>query len=91
LSRGLESLSQKNAIKPNMTFQEKIQNVNAGKFVTPLLSVGTQRRFMMNLNDIYDLRTNGEYTVQVSRNVINASETYETNVFSGKATFLITK
>ena len=74
---------------PNASFPEKVQAARRGSDWHCELPKGTQRKFVVNLNDVYDLSKGGQYTVSATRMVRDESRLALTNVVSGKVTFSI--
>jgi hypothetical protein len=87
--KGQEQLHGKDEITPKMTIIEMLNHLNNGSRDFPVLPVGVQRRFKVNLNDYFDLTTNGQYTVQVTRRIKKLDKSGETNVVSGYAVLRI--
>lgn len=76
--------------KPGASFAERLKGIHQGSYGSWPLEAGTQRRFFLDLNKVFDLATNGEYVVQVVRTVPSLDKTSEKEVVSGKVTFRIT-
>jgi hypothetical protein len=77
-------------VRPGATFQERLGILRQGHGWTRISPPGTQRKFLVNLNNIFPLTTNGEYTVSAKRSVWKLDSTQDEEVTSGKATFRIT-
>jgi hypothetical protein len=80
------------------SIDEQKSNAPPGKALRPILTgsmgsfqspPGTQRKFLVRLDKLFELRTNGEYVVQAIRVVPSLDTKSEEEVASGKATFQI--
>lgn len=75
--------------KPGASFAERLKGIRQGSVGSWPLEAGTQRKFLLDLSKVFNLATNGEYTVQAARTVPTLDGTSEKEVVSGKATFRI--
>lgn len=76
--------------RPGATFQERLRALRTGHGWTRVSPPGTQRKFFIKLNDIFNLTTNGQYVASAKRTVQKVGSREEAQVESGKATFRIT-
>ena len=90
LMRGQQRVPGKNEPKPGATPMEMLKAAYRGSMGSFQSPVGTQRKFLVELNDAFDLATNGEYVVQAMRTIPSLDKTSKKQVVSGKATFRIT-
>jgi hypothetical protein len=72
--KGGQKFYGKYEIKPGMTFLEQLNHVNRGSQWAAVAGPGTQRKFVVELTNLFDFSTNGEYEVQASQEIgtINA-------------------
>jgi len=83
-------LPRKDSLKPGATFAERLSHLNIGSSWDCTTPVGTQRKFTIELNKVFDLTTNGEYVAQARRCVPKLGSSGEAELVSGEATFRIT-
>jgi len=99
-SRDGQRLYRNDEAKPGMTFKEQLKCAYSGHRWSAKLEPGTQREFIAQLTDVFNLSTNGEYKVHASHEIISLLNTnmpirdrtnpFATNVVSGVATIYIT-
>lgn len=77
-------------LRPGATFQERLKAVRTGHGWTRVSPPGTQRKFFVTLNEVFNLTTNGQYVVYAKRAIQKKGSTQEGEVSSGNATFRIT-
>jgi hypothetical protein len=77
-------------LRPGATFQERLRALRTGHGWMRVSPPGTQRRFFVNLNDIFNLTTNGQYVACATRTIWKEGSTEEGKVSSGEAAFRIT-
>jgi hypothetical protein len=87
--RGRELVRRNDEPRPGQT-SNKLKPIFAGSMWSFQSPPGTQRKFPVELNKVFDLTTNGEYEVYAMRTIPSLDKTSEKQVVSGKATFRIT-
>jgi hypothetical protein len=70
----------KDEAKPGMTFVEQLRRLKRGNQWSAMVEPGTQRKFVVDLTNVFDLSTNGEYKIQALQNIQTAAATSLTNV-----------
>lgn len=90
LMRGQERVPGKDEPKPGATPREILKAAHRGSMSSFQSPPGTQRKFLVELDKMFDLSTNGEYVVQAMRTIPSLDTKSEEKVASGKATFRIT-
>ena len=90
LMRGQERVPGKDEPKPDATPREMLKAAHRGSMWSFQSPAGTQRKFLVQLDKVFDLATNGEYVVQAMRTIPSLDKTSEKQVVSGKATFRVT-
>lgn len=89
VAKGQQPLPRKDQPKAGATFAERLSHLDVGSAWDCSSPVGTQRKFMVELNKIFDLTTNGQYIAHAERRVPKLDLTGEVKVASGNATFRI--
>jgi hypothetical protein len=89
VAKGQERLSGKDEVKPGATFAERLAHLDVGSSWDCTSPVGSQRRLVLELDKLFDLTTNGQYTAQARRRVPTLDKKSEVWVVSGKTTFRI--
>ena len=89
LARGQQRIPRKDELKSNATFAERLSHLDVGSAWDCTSPVGTQRKFRVELDKIFDLTTNGQYIAQATRSVLKLDLTGEVKLTSGKAVFHI--
>jgi len=77
-------------VRPGATFEDRLRTIRQGHGWTRVSPPGTQRKFLVNLNAIFPLTTNGEYVVSAKRTVRKLNSTEDGEAASGQASFRIT-
>ena len=75
---------------PGTNFIDSIRKLKRGSSYLYTSSPGTQRKFYVDLNTVYNLSTNGSYQIQANKLVGKTKQHTRIDVVSGKATFQIT-
>jgi hypothetical protein len=70
LLRGLEHVPRADGPKPGQSFQERLKYVRVGSHHQEPLMPGTQRQFLRNLNEMFDLTVAGSYSASAARDVV---------------------
>jgi len=89
LVRGQERVPAKKEPKPGAAFAERLQSVYVGSTWSFQSPAGTQRKFLVELDKLYNLTTNGEYVVQAMRIIPSLDKASEKDVASENVTFRI--
>jgi len=90
LTRGGQRVPTNDEPKPGASAPERLKPVFGGSMWSFPSPAGTQRKFFVELNKMFDLGTNGEYVVQAMRTIPSLDLKSEEEVASGKAAFRIT-
>jgi hypothetical protein len=77
-------------VRPGATFQERLKALRTGHGWTRLSPPGTQRNFYVNLSDIFNLTTNGQYIACATRAILKYNSIVVGEVSSGNAGFRVT-
>jgi hypothetical protein len=99
LLRGQERLSIRNDAQPGLSFQQRLKTVWVGKFYQEQLMPGTQRQFLRNLSEMFDLTVLGSYSAHAEQWEVVALERLperpgylkgvSTNLMSGTVVFQV--
>ena len=68
--RGMERLPRADAPKPGQSFQQRLRYIWSGSHHQEHLMPGTQRQFLRNLGEMFDLTAAGSYSAHAEREVV---------------------
>jgi len=79
VNKNKQKLYRKDEWRPGITFKEGLKYIAAGNQWSATVGPGTQRKFVVNLTDIFDLTTNGEYKVHARQETMTIAAMSLTN------------